>query len=116
MMDSPDPITPALSADEWTEFGASKAFFDRLAAGGRPFGPNRRFTDEQKLHVLAALALYRHPAGFNHSELDALRAAAGIFERRRGPGDLQTASSLRALHDKVAALIAPRDVTIVSSD
>jgi hypothetical protein len=116
MPDSHEPITPALSADEWAEFGASKAFFERLATGGRPFGPNRRFTDDQKLHALAALALHRHPAVFTHAELDAIEAASQLFERRRGLGDLALASALRSAHQKIAALIPPAGTRIVAPE
>ncbi|MBA3645187.1 MAG: hypothetical protein H0W63_03335 [Gemmatimonadaceae bacterium] len=116
MLDSLEEITPALSANEWMEFGGSKPFFDRLAHGGRPFGPNRRFTDEQKLHVLAALALWRHPAVFNHTELDALEAAAQLYERRHGPGDIALVKALRSAHKKIAALIPPAGVQITPSE
>ena len=104
---------PALSPDEWVEFGDSTSFFQRLASGGRPFGPHRRFTDEQKLHALAALALHRHPAVFTHEELDAVGSAADLFERRRGPGDSALVAALRSLHIKAAALLPPRDIRIV---
>ena len=116
MPNSEEPITPALTPDEWVEFGDSKPFFERLAGGGRPFGPHRRFTDEQKMHALAALALHRHPAVPTFAELDAVEAAAGLFERRRGLGDLALASNLRALHRKVSALLPPRDVRIAPID
>lgn len=116
MPDSHEPITPALSADEWVEFGESRAFFERLSTGGRPFGPNRRFTDDQKLHVLAALALHRHPAAFTHGELDAIEAAAQLFERRRGFGDLAIVSALRSAHQKIAALIPPPGVKLIPSE
>ena len=116
MADSSDPVTAALTDDEWVEFGDSKPFFDKLAAGGRPFGPNRRFTDEQKLHALAALALHRHPAAFTHSELDSLETAAQLYERRHGPGDLALVAGLRSLHAKVAALLPPKGVRLVSGE
>lgn len=116
MADSHEPITPALSADEWAEFGESKAFFERLAMGGRPFGPNRRFTEDRKLHALAALALHRHPAVFTHAELDAIESAAQLFERRRGFGDLEMATSLRSAHQKIAALIPPAGTRIVNTE
>jgi hypothetical protein len=116
MEEQGDLVRPALSADEWIEFGASQPFFDRLAEGGRPFGPNRRFTGEQKLHALAALALFRHPAEFTHAELDAIESAAQFFERRRGPGDVALVSALRSLHRKVTALLPPRDVKVVGSE
>ena len=115
MAESRDPITPALSAEEWMEFGDSKPFFERLAVGGRPFGPNRRFTDEQKLHALAALALHRHPAVFTHRELEAVETAAKFYERRHAAGDLDVASALRALHQKIAALIPPVGVRIAGA-
>jgi len=113
---SPEFVSPALSPEEWMEFAGSDVFFKTLAAGKRPFGPQRRFSDEQKLHVLAALALHRHPAVFNHDELDAVDAAASLYERRHGPGDLRMVSALRSLHRKVAALIPPRDVRILPSE
>ena len=113
MPDLSEPITPALSEDEWVEFGESKAFFQRLATGGRPFGLHRRFTDDQKLHALAALALHRHPAVFTHAELDAIESAAQLFERRRGLGDLALVSSLRSAHQKIASLIPPAGIKII---
>ena len=103
---------PALSADEWVEFGESKAFFERLASGGRPFGLSRRFTDQQKLHALAALALHRHPAVFTHAEVDAIEDAAQFFERRHGLGDMPIVAALRSAHQKIAALIPPADIRI----
>jgi hypothetical protein len=106
---------PALSDNEWVEFGESKPFFDKLAAGGRPFGPNRRFTEEQKLHAMAALALHRHPAGFTHAELDSIETAARLYERRHGPGDVALVAILRSLHRKVAALLPPRGAKIVQA-
>lgn len=111
-MDDPPSIAPALSVEEWIQFGESKPFFDMLAAGKRPFGPTRRFTEEQKLHALAALALHRHPAGFSHAELDAVESAAKLFERRRGPADAGLVSALRSLHRKVSTLIPPPDIRI----
>ena len=116
MPTSDEPITPALSAEEWVEFGDSKPFFDRLANGGRPFGPNRRFTDDQKMHALAALALHRHPAVFTHAELDALESAAQLFERRRGLGDMPIVAALRSVHKKISALIPPAGITISRSE
>lgn len=116
MPDSHEPITPALNADEWVEFGDSKAFFERLAAGGRPFGLHRRFSDHQKLHALAALALHRHPSAFTHSELAAIEAAAQLFERRRGFGDLALVSSLRSAHQKITALIPPLGTKIIEPE
>ncbi len=116
MPHSEEPITPALTADEWVEFGESKPFFERLAGGGRPFGPNRRFTDEQKMHALAALALHRHPAVFTYAELDSIEAAAHLYERRHGPGDLALVATLRSVHRKVSALLPPRDVRIVGAE
>jgi len=113
MADSLEPVTPALSADEWVEFGESKAFFERLGSGGRPFGPNRRFTDDQKLHALAALALHRHPAAFTQGELDAIEAAADLYERRRGLMDLSLAAALRSAHAKIAALIPPAGIKLI---
>jgi hypothetical protein len=113
--DFPDPIMPALSADEWVEFGDSRPFFEKLAAGGRPFGPSRRFTDDQKLYALAALALHRHPAVFTHEELEALDAAAHFYDRRGARGDPELATKLRMLHEKVAALLPPVGVRLVSA-
>jgi hypothetical protein len=113
--DSADPVMPALSADEWVEFGDSRPFFDRLAGGGRPFGPNRRFTEEQKLHALAALALHRHPAVFTHAELGAVNTAAQFYDRRGARGDQELAAKLSALGEKIAALLPPEGVRIVGA-
>lgn len=112
MPNSQEPITPALSADEWVEFGESTAFFERLSTGGRPFGLHRRFTHDQKLHALAALALHRHPAVFTHEELDAIESAARLFERRRALGDMPIVAALRSAHQKIAALIPPAGIRI----
>ena len=116
MVETSEEITPALSANEWMEFGGSRPFFQRLASGARPFGPSRRFTDEQKLHALAALALYRHPAVFTHAELDAIEAAVQLFERRHGPGDVTLVKSLRSAHKKIAALLPPAGMEIIPSE
>lgn len=115
MSDSPEPIVPALSAEEWVEFGESKPFFDKLATGGRPFGPNRRFTEEQKLHALAALALHRHPAVFTHEELNALENSARFYSLRGARGDREQAAKLRSLGEKIAALLPPAGVRISSA-
>ncbi|MDQ6717203.1 MAG: hypothetical protein M3Z17_02515 [Gemmatimonadota bacterium] len=109
-------MSPALSPDEWVEFGASNLFFEKLASGGRPFGPNRRFSEEQKLLALAALALHRHPAVFTHQELDAVQAAATYFELNRHRGDSALATALNSLHQKIAALIPPPNVKLVRGD
>jgi hypothetical protein len=116
MPESLEPISPALSEEEWVEFGESKAFFDRLATGGRPFGPHRRFTDQQKLHALAALALHRHPAVFTHAELEAIESAAHLFERRRGLGDLAIVKQLRSAHQKIAALLPPPGTKLIPAE
>lgn len=113
---SSEPVMPALSPTEWLEFGNSKPFFERLACGGRPFGPPRRFTEEQKLHALAALALYRHPAVFTHDELDALEAATHLLERRRNPGDPKLVAALQSLHAKASALLPPRGIRMVPAE
>jgi hypothetical protein len=109
-------ISPALTLEEWVQFGESKAFFDMLAAGRRPYGPERRFNDDQKLHALAALALHRHPAGFTQAELTALDTTAHLYERRRGPGDIELGAALRTLHSKIAALLPPHGVRIPSPE
>ena len=113
---SSEPIPPALSPDEWVEYGASNLFFEKLAAGGRPFGPNRRFTEEQKLLALAALALHRHPAVFTHQELEAVESAAAFFELRRRPSDFALAAALNSLYHKIAALIPPPNVKLVRGE
>ena len=114
----PEPIRlpPALSSEEWVEFGASKPFFEMLAAGRRPFGLNRRLSDEQKLLAIAALALHQHPFAFTRTELDALEDAVGFYERRGAKDDDLIVSALQSLHQKLVALLPPSDVRIVPPD
>ncbi len=105
---------PALTVEEWIQFADSHEVMMKFAEGKRPFGPTRRFSDEQKLHAVAALALHQHPARFIPAEVAAIGKAIPVFEARRGPEDLETAAALRSLMEKLVALMPPPDVKLPS--
>jgi hypothetical protein len=103
----PDDIMPALDAEEWLEYGADRTVLRDFAMGKRPWGPRRRYRDEEKLHAVAAMSLYGQPFGFKQADVQLLEDEAVNYARRGAPSDLKRAATLRALAQRIAALIPP---------
>jgi hypothetical protein len=106
----PDDIMPALDAEEWLEYGADRTVLRDFAMGKRPWGPRRRHSDEDKLHAVAAMALYGQPFGFTQADVQLLEDEAVMHARRGAPSDLNRAASIRALAQRIAALIPPAGI------
>ena len=79
---SDDPH-PALSPEEWIQYGDDLQIMADWAADKRPFGPARRFTLEDKRHAVAAIALHNQPFGFTHDDEALLEGDAALL---RAPG------------------------------
>ncbi|CAN5629050.1 hypothetical protein BH23GEM1_BH23GEM1_03900 [soil metagenome] len=105
----PDEIRPALSAAEWIQYGNDLAIMADWAADKRPFGPERRFTMEDKRHAVAAIALHNQPFGFNHDEEALLQDLVRFYEHRAFAGDSEIAGRIRLLFSKISALLPPRE-------
>lgn len=103
-----DKILPALTPAEWIQYGDDLAVMADWAADKRPYGPDRRYTMEEKRHAVAALALHNQTFGFSTEDAALLDEQARFLEHRGFPGDAQLAERLRRLHDKIAALLPPR--------
>lgn len=103
----PEDLPPALSAEEWIQYGDDLTIMADWAADKRPFGPNRRYTFLEKRHAVAAMALHNHPFGFTHDEEGLLEAQAQFYEHRRFAGDAELAARIRRLLAKVSALLPP---------
>jgi hypothetical protein len=106
----PDDIMPALDAEEWLEYGADRTVLRDFAMGKRPWGPRRRYRDEEKLHAVAAMALYGQPFGFTQTDIQLIEDEAVNHARKGAPSDLKRASELRELAKRIAALIPPPGV------
>jgi hypothetical protein len=102
-----DEVLPALSGEEWIQYGANRAVLTDFAADKRPWGPRRRFTYEEKLHAAAAMALYDQPFGFRHGDVELLLSEATLHERHGTSEDLRRAARLRDLAARIAALLPP---------
>ena len=98
----------ALSAEEWIQYADDMAIMADWAADKRPFGPQRRFSFQEKRHAVAAMALHNQPFGFTHDEEAMLEAQARFHEHRGFAGDLEIAAKLRRLQGKISALLPPR--------
>lgn len=96
----------ALTLEEWIQFADSREVLVKLAEGKRPYGPSRRFTDEQKMHAVAALALHGQAFGFTHREHDALTEALRVLQLYLPAGP--TTPLVREVQEKIAALLPPR--------
>jgi hypothetical protein len=101
---------PALSAEEWIQYGANRTVLIDFASDKRPWGPRRRFTYEEKLHAAAAMALYDQVFGFTHADLELLLGQAVLHERHGTSEDVRRAARLRDLAARIAALLPPRGV------
>lgn len=105
----PDKITPALTAAEWIQYGDDLAVMADWAADRRPYGPDRRYTMEQKRHAVAALALHHQPFGFTAADLDVLVEVSRFYQHRGFPGDPPIVEMLERIYDRIAALLPPRE-------
>lgn len=108
--DLPDATAPALSVEEWIQFGADMHVLQRLAAGGRPWGFQRRLTPQQKLHAVAAMALYEQPFGFTRDDLRLLRSDPQAHAGHGLMGESDRAYRLENLAQRIAALLPPEGV------
>jgi len=105
-----DDLHPALSPEEWIQYGDDLQIMADWAADKRPFGPTRRFTLEDKRHAVAAIALHKQPFGFTREDEVLLEEQARFFEHRAFPGDAEIVARIRALLKKISALLPPKAV------
>jgi hypothetical protein len=105
-----DDTLPALSAEEWIQYGANRAVLRDFACDKRPWGPRRRFTYEEKLHAAAAMALYDQPFGFTRADLHLLLDEASHHQRNGTSEDVRRSSRLRDLASRIAALLPPEGI------
>ena len=102
-----DEIAPALSGEEWLQYGEDLGIMADFAAGKRPFGPGRRHTEEGKRHAVAAIALYNQTFGFVRDEVQLLEEYATFLEQRNFRRDSELVIRVRKLADKIRALLPP---------
>ena len=105
----PDDPHPALSPEEWIQYGDDLQIMADWAADKLPFGPDRRSTMEEKRHAVAAIALHGQPFGFTHDEEALLEEQAKFYEHRGFAGDAQVTARIRRLLEKISALLPPRE-------
>lgn len=105
-----DEIWPALSDEEWLQYGEDLGIMADFAAGKRPFGPDRRHTEEEKRHAVAAIALYNQPFGFGREDVLLLEEYATFLEHRSFRRDAELAQRARRLMHKIRALLPPAQV------
>jgi hypothetical protein len=105
-----EPGAPALNIEEWIQYGADLHVMRDLAAGRRPWGFQRRLTPVQKLHAVAAMALYGQPFGFTHDDLRLLRTDPQAHAPAGWIGISDRAHRLENLAQRIAALLPPEGV------
>ena len=105
-----DDPHPALSAEEWIQYGDDLGIMADWAADKRPFGPLRRFTFEQKRHAVAAIALHNQSFGFTHDDEGLLEEILRFYENRAFAGDAELVARIRRLLQRISALLPPRAV------
>ena len=105
-----DELHPALTEEEWIQYGDDRSVLADFAAGRRAWGPRRRHNEEDKMHAAAALALFRHPFGFTHEDVQLLEDQATFHEHRGAVTDQMLADRLRWLAQRIAALLPPPGV------
>lgn len=103
-----DPITPALSPDEWAYPHGCAAFdgsfdFDIGYADVRTMHAS---DPDRFRHALAALCLNEQPQGFTWADVDALQDV--VTSDYSVMNDIAALASLR---DRIAALLPPREGT-----
>jgi hypothetical protein len=101
---------PALSPEEWIQYGDDLRIMADWAADKRPFGPARRFTLEDKRHAVAAIALHNQPFGFTHDDEALLEEMLRFYEHRGFAGDAEMVARIRRLLKKISALLPPKAV------
>jgi hypothetical protein len=106
----PDDPHPALSPEEWIQYGDDLQIMADWAADKRPFGPDRRYTFEEKRHAVAAIALHNQPFGFTHDDEALLEEMARFYEHRAFAGDADTVAGIRRLLRRISALLPPKTV------
>src|SRR5687768_9168659 len=106
----PDDPHPALSAEEWIQYGDDVGIMADWAADKRPFGPHRRFTFEEKRHAVAAIALHNQRFGFTHDDESLLEEMLRFYEHRAFAGDAELMVRIRALLQRISALLPPKAV------
>lgn len=117
-----EPITPALSPEEWKLSWRRIQCFDswdneesnlsgvgeiyagggELLVTGHEYHFRANFSAAKDRHALAALALHGQPFGFSHEDVETLERALGYDPTT---GDLSVA--LESLRDRIAALLPP---------
>lgn len=105
-----DDPHPALSAEEWIQYGDDIGIMADWAADKRPFGPHRRFTFEEKRHAVAAIALHNQPFGFTHDDEALLEEMLRFYDQRAFAGDAETVARIRHLLQRISALLPPKAV------
>jgi hypothetical protein len=106
----PDDPHPALSPDEWIQYGDDLQIMADWAADKRPFGPHRRYTFEEKRHAVAAIALHNQPFGFTHDDETLLEEVLRFYENRAFVGDAEIVGRLRRLRQRISAMLPPKAV------
>jgi hypothetical protein len=101
-------IEPAFSPDQWKQI-TSRPLTNRSLV-------RERFGDDmpnfpKEWHEFAALALHGQPFGFTHEDLKLLDYAALVMVHSDDytEGDTDSASELRALSARIAALLPPAE-------
>lgn len=108
--DMSEPGPPALNVEEWIQFGADMHVLRDLAADRRPWGFQRRLVQGQKLHAVAAMALYGQPFGFTHEDVRLLRSDLQVPVAHGWSGAADRAHRLENLAQRIAALLPPEGV------
>ena len=110
---TPNPITPALTVEEWAENAVPRIevrgvdiFVDGIAVVAE-WGEDREHEAAvvgRERHALAALCLYGQPYGFSHADVKLLKA-----ERSMLIGDVseEELASWGSLADRIEALLPP---------
>jgi hypothetical protein len=106
----PDEPHPALSPEEWIQYGDDLRIMADWAADKRPYGPSRRFTLEDKRHAVAAIALHNQLFGFTHDDEALLEEMLRFYEHRGFAGDAEIVARIQRLLGKISALLPPRAV------
>lgn len=107
MSDTDTTIPPALSAEEWAEVYQMSTIplFNYLSAS-----EHASLTRRQR-HAAAALLLHQQSFGFTREDVARIREAAQTMQWSAiwmGEDDKSPAAMLRALAERIAALLPPK--------
>ena len=105
-----EPGLPALNVEEWIQFGSDHRVLRDLAAGRRPWGFQRRLTPLQKIHAVAAMALYGQKFGFTREDVQLLRTGLQSYASPGWGGEADRSHRLENLAQRIAALLPPEGV------